>query len=141
MFFSIVLSFSCHCALALSTWSVLIRPSDPPSQLSDTQLPQSFFFTTLLLCHLTVKKARRKNRFLSQSHSHIKKNVPRHILAPRRGCFGNPLPLRRVRILAERFCMIGRNFLSYKKELPPIFSGSSSFSFSPKAPRYQETFI
>ena len=34
----------------------------------------------------------------------IKKNVPWHILAPRRGCFGNHLPLRRVRILAERFC-------------------------------------
>ena len=46
---------------------------------------------------------------------HTKKNVPWHILAPRRGCFGNHLPLRRVRILAERFCMIGRNFLSYKK--------------------------
>ena len=45
----------------------------------------------------------------------VKKNVPWHILAPRRGCFGNHLPLRRVRILAERFCMIGRNFLSYKK--------------------------
>ena len=45
----------------------------------------------------------------------MKKNVPWHILAPRRGCFGNHLPLRRVRILAERFCMIGRNFLSYKK--------------------------
>ena len=44
-----------------------------------------------------------------------KKNVPWHILAPRRGCFGNHLPLRRVRILAERFCMIGRNFLSYRK--------------------------
>ena len=46
-----------------------------------------------------------------------KKNVPWHILAPRRGCFGNHLPLRRVRILAERFYMIGRNFLSYKKRL------------------------
>ena len=47
--------------------------------------------------------------------SQMKKNVPWHILAPRRGCFGNHLPLRRVRILAECFCMIGRNFLSYKK--------------------------
>ena len=45
-----------------------------------------------------------------------KKNVPWHILAPRRGYFGNHLPLRRVRILAERFYMIGRNFLSYKKK-------------------------
>ena len=26
------------------------------------------------------------------------------------------MPLRRVRILAEHFCMIGRNFLSYKKK-------------------------
>ena len=42
-----------------------------------------------------------------------KKNVPWHILAPRRGCFGNHLPLRRVRILAERFYMIRCN--SYKK--------------------------
>ena len=42
------------------------------------------------------------------------KNVPWHILAPRRGCFGNHLPLRRVRILAERFCMIGR--ISYHTE-------------------------
>ncbi|MEQ2827173.1 hypothetical protein AAAY25_13910, partial [Brotaphodocola catenula] len=31
----------------------------------------------------------------------------------------NHLPLRRVRILAERFCMIGRNFLSYEKEPTP----------------------
>ncbi len=41
----------------------------------------------------------------------VKKNVPWHILAPRRGCFGNHLPLRRVRILAERFYFIGRIFL------------------------------
>ncbi len=40
----------------------------------------------------------------------MKKNVPWHILAPRRGCFGNHLPLRRVRILAERF-------LSYRNEV------------------------
>ena len=33
----------------------------------------------------------------------MKKNVPRHILAPRRGCFGNHLLLRRVRILVARF--------------------------------------
>ena len=32
-----------------------------------------------------------------------KKNVPWHILAPRRGCFSNHLPLRRVRFLAEHF--------------------------------------
>ncbi|WP_419049800.1 hypothetical protein, partial [Gallintestinimicrobium sp.] len=42
--------------------------------------------------------------------SYIKKNVPWHILAPRRGCFSNHLPLRRVRILAERL-------LSYENEV------------------------
>ena len=41
-----------------------------------------------------------------------KKNVPWHILAPRRGCFSNHLPLRRVRILAERFLSYG-NEVSY----------------------------
>ena len=40
----------------------------------------------------------------------IKKNVPWHILAPRRGCFSNHLSLRRVRILAERL-------LSYENEV------------------------
>ena len=40
----------------------------------------------------------------------VKKNVPWHILAPRRGCFGNHLPLRRVRILAERFYRIETKF-------------------------------
>ena len=54
-------------------------------------------------------------RFLSYrnevSYTMKKKNVPWHILAPRRGCFGNHLPLRRVRILAERFYFIGRIFL------------------------------
>ena len=40
------------------------------------------------------------------------KNVPRHILAPRRRCFSNHLPLRRVRILAERFLSYG-NKVSY----------------------------
>ena len=73
----------------------------------------------------------------------VKKNVPRHILAPRRGCFGNHLPLRRVRILAERFCMIGRNFLSYKKRIrncPDSFlctaysSSSSSATMAPMVP-------
>ena len=41
-----------------------------------------------------------------------KKNVPWHILAPRRGCFGNHLPLRRVRIPAELFLSYG-NEVSY----------------------------
>ena len=42
----------------------------------------------------------------------MKKNVPWHILAPRRGCFSNHLPLRRVRILAELFLSYG-NGVSY----------------------------
>ena len=42
----------------------------------------------------------------------MKKNVPWHILAPRRGCFSNHLPLRRVRILAERLLSYG-NEVSY----------------------------
>ena len=46
----------------------------------------------------------------------MKKNVTWHILAPRRGCFGNHLPLRRVRILAERFFIVRkRSFLTIKK--------------------------
>ena len=36
--------------------------------------------------------------------------MPWHILAPRRGCFSNHLPLRRVRILAERFHRIETKF-------------------------------
>ena len=40
----------------------------------------------------------------------IIKNVPWHILAPRRGCLGNHLPLRRVRILAERFYRMETKF-------------------------------
>ena len=40
----------------------------------------------------------------------IKKNVPWHILAPRHGCFSNHLPLRRVRILAERFYRMETKF-------------------------------
>ena len=40
----------------------------------------------------------------------VKKNVPWHILAPRRGCLGNHLPLRRVRILAEFFCRMETKF-------------------------------
>ena len=45
-----------------------------------------------------------------RSFLYDEKNVPWHILALRRGCFGNHLPLRRVRILAERF-------LSYRNEV------------------------
>ena len=42
----------------------------------------------------------------------VKKNVPWHILAPRRGCFSNHLPLRRVRILSGAFLSYG-NEVSY----------------------------
>ena len=50
----------------------------------------------------------------------IKKNVPWHILAPRHGCFSNHLPLRRVRILAERFYRMETKFPYDKKRLPTI---------------------
>ena len=40
----------------------------------------------------------------------IKKNVPWHILAPRRGCFSNHLPLRRVRILVAHFYRMETKF-------------------------------
>ena len=48
-----------------------------------------------------------------------KKNVPWHILAPRRGCFSNHLPLRRVRILVKHLLSYG-NEVSYtiKKNVP-----------------------
>ena len=59
----------------------------------------------------TCKSADCSNNYTTRHTAHIKKNVPWHILAPRRGCFGNHLPLRRVRILAERFYFIGRIFL------------------------------
>ena len=59
-----------------------------------------------------------------------KKNVPWHILAPRRGCFGNHLLLRRVRFLRSIFCMIGRNFLSYKKKRMHSASPLSSNRYS-----------
>jgi hypothetical protein len=36
--------------------------------------------------------------------------VPWHILAPRRGCLGNHLLLRRVRILAEHFYRMETKF-------------------------------
>ena len=61
----------------------------------------------------------------------MKKNVPWHILAPRRGCFGNHLPLRRVRILAERLLSYG-NEVSYtikknpaKQDSPPAAGRAS----------------
>ena len=47
---------------------------------------------------------------ISQRWNVKKKNVPWHILAPRRGCFSNHLPLRRVRILAEHFDRIEAKF-------------------------------
>ena len=63
-------------------------------------------------CKLFLKKMTNFLLFLFT----VKKNVPWHILAPRRGCFSNHLPLRRVRILAERFSFIGRIFLWKKKK-------------------------
>ena len=89
-----------------------------PSPLSETKVYHRFpryksdnpscFFPVLSLdrmrCHSLSACA-------GASTFSVKKNVPWHILAPRRGCFGNHLPLRRVRILAERFCVIGRSFL------------------------------
>lgn len=41
----------------------------------------------------------------------IKKCALRRTLAPERGCASSHIPLREVRILAERFYFIGRNFL------------------------------
>ena len=44
--------------------------------------------------------------------------MPWHILAPRRGCFSNHLPLRRVRILAEHFYRMETKFpIRQKKSL------------------------
>ena len=41
----------------------------------------------------------------------ITKSPASRTLAPERGCISSPIPLRGVRILAERFYFIGRNFL------------------------------
>ena len=60
------------------------------------------------------------NRFSQNTcEEFMKKNVPWHILAPRRGCFSNHLPLRRVRILIGAFLSYG-NKVSYtmKKKQP-----------------------
>ena len=55
--------------------------------------------------------------------------MPWHILAPRRGFFGNPLPLRRVRFrdipsfrrsAIPRNGLFYQNFLLYKKDLHPV---------------------
>ncbi len=59
----------------------------------------------------------------------MKKNPACRILAPRRGCFSNHLPLRRVRILAERFCMIGRSY--HTKKSPPTTGEDSIIFFYP----------
>ena len=59
------------------------------------------------------RSAIRAERFLSYGNEvsyTIKKNVPWHILAPRRGCFSNHLPLRRVHILAEYFYRMETKF-------------------------------
>ncbi len=55
----------------------------------------------------------------------MKKNVPWHIPAPRRGCFSNHLPLRRVRILAERFLSYG-NEVSYTIKKTPSMTDLSA---------------
>ena len=57
-----------------------------------------------------LRRARQHTTRMENEASYIKKNVPWHILALRRGCFSNHLPLRRVRILAERL-------LSYENEV------------------------
>ena len=62
----------------------------------------------------------------------MKKNVPWHILAPRRGCFGNHLPLRRVRILAERFLSYG-NEVSYTIKKRPSTENSVKGRLNPNA--------
>ena len=54
----------------------------------------------------------------------MKKNVPWHIPAPRRGCFSNHLPLRRVRILAELFLSYG-NEVSYTIKKRPSTENSA----------------
>ena len=62
----------------------------------------------------------------------MKKNVPWHILAPRRGCFGNHLPLRRVRILAELFLSYG-NEVSYTIKKRPSTENSAKGRLNPNA--------
>ena len=65
----------------------------------------------------------------------IKKNVPRHILAPRRGCFSNHLSLRRVCIPAERFLSY-RNEVSYtiKRMCLGTFSRRGAVAFAAICP-------
>ncbi len=58
----------------------------------------------------------------------MKKNVPWHILAPRRGCFSNHLPLRRVRILAERLLSYG-NEVSNTMRKPPYIPAQRFLCF------------
>ena len=58
----------------------------------------------------TCKSTDCSNNYTTRHTAHIKKNVPWHILAPRRGCLGNHLPLRRVRILAEHFYRMETKF-------------------------------
>ena len=53
-------------------------------------------------------------------YCHEKKNVPWHILAPRRGCFSNHLPLRRVRILAEHFYRMETKFPIRQKRVSRV---------------------
>ena len=63
-----------------------------------------------------LRCARQHTTRMENEASYIKKNVPWHILAPRRGCFSNHLPLRRVRILAERLLSYGNEVSHTIKE-------------------------
>ena len=57
--------------------------------------------------------------------SFVKTRMCSHILAPRRGCFDNHLPLLRVRILAGAFLSYRKSFLYDKKTGMLSHSGSS----------------
>ena len=57
----------------------------------------------------------------------VKKNVPWHILAPRRGCFGNHLPLRRVRFLAERAFYCHEQLPPATENQNPLLPGASFY--------------
>ena len=78
-----------------------------------SKLCNNLFFDARILCwiHRVSRYSPTPRASLGFGSLHAKKNVPWHILAPRRGCFGNHLPLRRVRIPVARFYFIGRIFL------------------------------
>ena len=82
-----------ECALAHSRAEA--RLPRQPSTLAPSAHPRGAFLSYGNEVSYTIK---------------IIKNVPWHILAPRRGCFSNHLPLRRVRILAEHFYRMETKF-------------------------------